>query len=238
MRNAVAGAALSGGVRSAMAQPVAIGASATRSSAPAVAAANTAAPIVPAGYAFLRPAEADFVEALVDHMVPADELTGSGTALGLNQYFDRTLGGAWGDGAGLYLEGPWHAGTPAQGYQLPLTPAELFRVGTDALRSYCSGHFGKPFASLDAQQKETLLHALNDGQVVLEGCPDTKRYFALLHQLVNEGLFADPLYGGNVGKAGWRLVGFPGVIAEHEKDVRIYRNSPYSAPVLSIGDAS
>ena len=25
-----------------------------------------------------------------------------------------------------------------------------------------------------------------------------------------EGMFADPIYGGNKGFAGWRLVGFPG----------------------------
>ena len=36
------------------------------------------------GYEFLNLDEAAFVEALVDHMVPADELTPKGTEIGIN----------------------------------------------------------------------------------------------------------------------------------------------------------
>src|SRR5712691_253375 len=56
-----------------------------------------AAPSTP-GYAFLNLDEAAFVEALVDHMVPADELSPKGTELGINIYIDRALAGAWGKG--------------------------------------------------------------------------------------------------------------------------------------------
>ena len=50
------------------------------------------------GYAFLNLDEAAFVEALVDHMVPADELTPKGTDIGINIYIDRALAGGWGKG--------------------------------------------------------------------------------------------------------------------------------------------
>ena len=43
----------------------------------------------PAGYAFLNLDEAAFVEALVDHMIPADEVSPKGTDLGINIYIDR-----------------------------------------------------------------------------------------------------------------------------------------------------
>ena len=85
-------------------------------------AAPAAAPASP-GYAFLNIEEAAFVEALVDHMVPADDLTPKGTDIGLNIYIDRALAGGWGKGERLYMQGPWKRGTPNQGYQLPLTPA-------------------------------------------------------------------------------------------------------------------
>src|SRR4030095_7404493 len=62
--------------------------------APATASATPAAQ----GYAFLNLDEAAFVEALVDHMVPADDLTPSGTEIGINIYIDRALRGAWGEG--------------------------------------------------------------------------------------------------------------------------------------------
>ncbi|MGZ5882588.1 MAG: gluconate 2-dehydrogenase subunit 3 family protein, partial [Xanthobacteraceae bacterium] len=50
------------------------------------------------GYAFLNLEEAAFVEALVDHMVPADDLTPKGTDIGINIYIDRALAGGWGKG--------------------------------------------------------------------------------------------------------------------------------------------
>ena len=60
-----------------------------------------------AGYMFLNLDEAAFVEALVDHMVPADELTPKGTDIGINIYIDRALAGGWGKGDRLYMQGPW-----------------------------------------------------------------------------------------------------------------------------------
>ena len=61
--------------------------------AEAAAATPAAATATPAqGYAFLNLDEAAFVEALVDHMVPADDLTPSGTDIGINIYIDRALG--------------------------------------------------------------------------------------------------------------------------------------------------
>src|SRR3954465_4025854 len=111
LKSAVAGGAAAAAVR--VPQP-AVAQSAAASSA-------TASP----GYAFLNPEEAAFVEALVDHMVPADDLTPKGTDIGLNVFIDRALAGGWGKGDRLYLHGPWKTGVPSQGYQLPLTPAEL-----------------------------------------------------------------------------------------------------------------
>src|SRR5215467_9734496 len=100
---------------------------APHAAAPA-ASAPAAAAMPPATYEFLNLEEAAFVEALVDHMVPADHLSPKGTDLGINVYIDRALAGAWGKGERLYMLGPWKRGVPNQGYQLPLTPAELYRV--------------------------------------------------------------------------------------------------------------
>ena len=71
-----------------------------------------AAPVSGEGYTYFGPDEAAFVEVLVDHMVPADELTPKGTALGLNIFIDRALAGSWGKGERLYMQGPWKSGTP------------------------------------------------------------------------------------------------------------------------------
>ncbi|MFW7267852.1 gluconate 2-dehydrogenase subunit 3 family protein [Gluconacetobacter sp. Hr-1-5] len=190
-------------------------------------------------YSFLRPAEADFVEAVADHMVPADTLSPSGTDIGIPAYIDRALGGAWGSGEGLYLGGPWGRGTPSQGYQLPLTPAELFRSGHEIFSKYIFLHHKKTFERMDFQEKESTLNDLFS--IVPQLAPEEllENFSSLLYQLVIEGLFSDPVHGGNHDKAGWKLVGFPGVVATHTRHVVDYLDKPLPIrDYFSISDIS
>jgi len=39
---------------------------------------------------------------------------------------------------------------------------------------------------------------------------EATHFFALLRQNTIEGMFSDPIHGGNVDMVGWQLVGFPG----------------------------
>src|SRR5215468_5619826 len=122
----------------------------------------------PATYEFLNLEEAAFVEALVDHMVPADDLSPKGTDIGINIYIDRALAGAWGKGDRLYMQGPWKRGVPNQGYQLPLTPAELYRAGIDATNAYCRKTYKKTFDHLDAKQREEVLVGLSGAKITFD----------------------------------------------------------------------
>jgi gluconate 2-dehydrogenase gamma chain len=62
-------------------------------------------------------------------------------------------------------------------------------------------------AGLSADAGEELLTKAEAGTV--DGLPDG--FFAMLNQHTREGMFADPMYGGNVNFAGWDLIGYPGV---------------------------
>src|ERR1043166_2388713 len=116
-----------------------------------------AAPADPqAGSTILKTQEVPFVEAVVDHMIPKDELTPSGTEIGIATYIDRALAGSWGKGDRLYMQGPWGKGTPNQGYQLPLTPAALYRAGIEGSNAYCRKTFGKTFDKCTGAQKDEL----------------------------------------------------------------------------------
>ena len=196
-----------------------------------------AAPAAPA-YAFLNMEEAAFVEALVDHMVPADELTPKGTDIGINIYIDRALAGAWGKGDRLYMQGPWKPGVPSQGYQLPLTPAQLYRAGIEATNAYCSKTYGKPFDRLDEPQREEVLVGLSSAKIAFDSGLPVRVFWATLYQSVMEGMFSDPIYGGNRNKAGWKLIGFPGVIAVHREDIVKYRDKEFPSNPLGIADLS
>src|SRR5207245_852085 len=186
---------------------------------PAPAAAAPASP----GYAFLNREEAAFVEALVDHMVPADELTPKGTDIGINIFIDRALADGWGKGERLYMQGPWKRGTPSQGYQLPLTPAQLYRAGIEATNAHCSKTYGHSFDRLSEAQREEVLVGLSTAKITFDSGLPVRVFWTTLYQTVMEGMFSDPIYGGNRDKAGWRMIGFPGVIAVHRDHVEQYR---------------
>jgi gluconate 2-dehydrogenase gamma chain len=202
------------------------------------AAAPAASAPAAAGYSFLNLDEAAFVEALVDHMVPADELTPKGTDLGINIYIDRALAGAWGKGDRLYMQGPWKPGVPSQGYQLPLTPAQLYRAGIEAINAHCRKAYGKSFDGLSEQQREEVLVGLSTGKIAFESGLPARVFWTTLYQTVMEGMFSDPIYGGNRDKAGWRLIGFPGAIAVHRENVEKFRDKPFPTNPLSIADMS
>ena len=189
-------------------------------------------------YSFLNLQEQAFVEALVDHMVPADLLSPKGTDLGINIYIDRALAGGWGKGERLYMQGPWKPGVPSQGYQLPLTPAQLYRAGIAAANAYCVKTYGKSFDKITESQREEFLLGLQAGKVTFENGPPARVFFTTMYQTVMEGMFSDPIYGGNRNKAGWKIIGFPGVVAVHQHNVARFQNRKYIVEPKSIADLS
>jgi gluconate 2-dehydrogenase gamma chain len=191
-----------------------------------------------AGYEFLNLDEAAFIEALVDHMVPADELTPKGTDLGINIYIDRALAGAWGKGDRLYMQGPWKQGTPSQGYQLPLTPAQLYRAGIEATNAHCRKTYGKSFDRLDADKREEVLVGLSTAKITFDSGLPVRVFWGTLYQTVIEGMYSDPIYGGNRNKGGWAMIGFPGAIAVHRDHVEQYRGKPFPNKPVGISDMS
>jgi len=201
-------------------------------------AAPVASPPPSAAYAYLNLEEQAFIEAVVDHMVPADELSPKGTDIGINIYIDRALAGGWGKGERLYMQGPWKQGAPSQGYQLPLTPAELYRAGIKAANAQCVKAYGRPFDRIAENQRQEFLVALQAGKVVFEGGPPSRVFFATLYQNVMEGMFSDPIHGGNRNKAGWKLIGFPGVIAVHAQNIEKFKDKKYVVDPISIADMS
>lgn len=203
------------------------------------ASAPTDAASQPAGYTFFKPQEALFIEAVVDHMVPKDELTPSGTDIGIATYIDRALAGSWGKGDRLYMQGPWARGTANQGYQLPLIPAALYRAAIEGANAHCRKAYGQTFDRCTTEQKETFLRELSGGKITLAGGLPGRTFFAALYQNVMEGMFADPIYGGNRDKIGWKMIGFPGVMANNAENVKKYSDGRrFVANPTSIADMS
>ncbi len=86
----------------------------------------------------------------------------------------------------------------------------FYRCGVAQLDAHCTQTYGKPFRSLTATQQDETIAALEQGKAPVFVWPTAQAFFNAVHKHTLEGLFADPIYGGNKDFAGWRLVGFPG----------------------------
>jgi gluconate 2-dehydrogenase gamma chain len=191
-------------------------------------------PISPGGYLFFTPAEAAAVDAIVDRLIPTDELGPGAKDAGVTVFIDRQLTGPYGGHDWLYMQGPFSATPlPTQGLQSPLTPRQQYRLGLAALASYCKTTYsGRGFADLGADEQDRLLAGMEKGEVKL---PDfaSRMLFNAIHTNTMEGYFADPIYGGNRDMAGWKLVGFPGVRYDF-RDVMEKPNQAYTIPPVAM----
>lgn len=162
------------------------------------------------GLQYLTRHEFDTVGIIAERFIPADDLSISGREAGCATFIDWQLAGDYGNAVAVYRLGRFVKGTPEQGQQSLLTPAERYRQGLAALDKATLKHFGKTFIDLDAHQQEQVLHAMEANQFDLGPEVETKVLFELLLQNVREGFLSDPLYGGNKEMASWKMLGFPG----------------------------
>jgi gluconate 2-dehydrogenase gamma chain len=199
----------------------------TPAAAPPAAAAEAS---LPAGYQSLGLDEAAVLEALVDHMWPADELSVSGVELGIVTFIDRQLAGAYGRGDRLYLQGPFRKAKPQHGYQLPLTPEAYFRAGLSLFDRACRARYDRSFDRLSEAEREAFLQDVAGGKADDGADLSLGQWFnGLVYPLFVQGAFADPIYGGNRGKAAWRMIGYPGLPAVYGQDVVTYRGRRHPA---------
>ncbi len=205
--------------------------------ATAAAAAQTGAP-EPEVWLALSPTEQAFVKAAVDTIIPADELTPSGTECGLASFIDRQLAGGFGNGARLYRQGPFIPGKPELGYQLALSPREFFRAGIFAANEWTKKTYGKEFDRLTAAQREAAFTAMETGKADFNAGFTSAFFFDNFLQLAMEGFFADPMYGGNKDKIAWKMIGFPGLPASYRDEIKTYFNKKYDKGPQSIADFS
>src|SRR3989440_2753161 len=185
-------------------------------------------------YMFLSAAEVAFLDAAVARLIPADTLGPGAKEAGVTYFIDQQLFGGWGAMAKMYRQGPHAEGTPQQGYQSPLTPQELYRAAIAEINATCAKQYGGAFDKLTSAQQDDVLRALDEGKFPLEAVP-ARFFFNVLLDNTIEGFFSDPIYGGNRGKIGWKLVGFPGVAAVYTHLVEKH-GVPYDALPVSIAD--
>ena len=189
-------------------------------------------------YGFLTVPEVQFLDAAVERLIPTDELGPGARDAGVSCYIDQQLMSIWGMHGRNYRAGPWLEGAPEQGFQSRLTPQEIYRIGIREINDHCRATHEKPFDQLQSEKQDAILKALEKDTIALPSL-SSKLFFDLLWRNTEEGYFADPMYGGNRGKAGWKLLGFPGVPSgaylEHIDNPGLYHAEPVSILDVQLG---
>jgi gluconate 2-dehydrogenase gamma chain len=189
--------------------------------------------VKPGPWLFFTGPEGRAVEAIVDRIIPADPETPGGRDAGCAVFIDRQMAGPYGRQEGLYNRPPFLKGTKEQGPQSEAGPAQQYREGLAALDRYCrSTYANKTFAELADSDKDEILTRLEQATVKLEGVDGTA-FFEQMIKDVQEGFFADPIYGGNRDMVGWRMIGYPGARYNYLDWVHRH-NERFPLPPVSI----
>lgn len=183
---------------------------------------------------FFQPQEAQTVDVLTSRILPGSADDPGAHEAGVLYYIDNALatspsGDGWNEPhyrSGPFAKpyegdsppGPDTAETvyvqkselPRYGYQSKLNPQQVYRQGLTQLDQYCKTTFGQPFASLSSDQQDQVVGSLADGAATGFDDPTVDTFWSMVRQDVINGVFSDPLYGGNRNMAGWVMIGYPG----------------------------
>jgi len=148
---------------------------------------------------FFTQDEAMIVAAASSRIFPSDESGPGAREAGVVVYIDRQLAGPYGRDRYRYTTGPFDEGVPEQGYQGETNPRQTYR---DSLKNLAG------FERLSPAEQDEALAKVED-----------THFFRLLRAHTIEGMFCDPIHGGNAGMIGWQLIGYPGPRMSNLKDV-------------------
>jgi gluconate 2-dehydrogenase gamma chain len=148
---------------------------------------------------FFTESEALIVAAATARIFPSDDSGPGAREAGVAIYIDRQLAGPYGRDRFRYTQAPFEEAIPELGYQGKATPREIYRDGLKNMRG---------FDRLTSEEQDDALRKM-----------ESSLLFSLLRQNTIEGMFSDPIHGGNVDMIGWQLIGFPGPRMSNYDDI-------------------
>jgi gluconate 2-dehydrogenase gamma chain len=161
---------------------------------------------------FFTADEARVVAAACERIFPSDDNGPGAKEAGVIIYIDRQLAGPYGRDELRYTKGPFIETDPTfGGYQGKESPQEIYRAGIKLL--------GNDFVSSTASQQDERLRSI-----------EKTMFFQMLRDHTVEGMFCDPLHGGNANLVGWQLIGFPGPVMSWRSAITVYNNGEAYRP--------
>jgi gluconate 2-dehydrogenase gamma chain len=163
---------------------------------------------------FFTAEEARIVSAACARIFPSDESGPGANEANVVIYIDRQLAGPYGRDKYRYTKGPFVESYPEHGYQGKENPRDTYRAGIKTLGD---------FTSLSVADQDAKLRSI-----------EKTHFFQLLRAHTIEGMFSDPMHGGNAGLIGWQLVGYPGPTMSYRDEIDKHFGQPWRPKPRSL----
>jgi gluconate 2-dehydrogenase gamma chain len=167
---------------------------------------------------FFTETEALIVAAAASRIFPSDEAGPGAREAGVALFIDRQLAGPYGRDRFRYTQPPFEDAAREFGYQGSATPRQIYREGLKGLPGF---HRLAPAGQDEALRKI-----------------ESTLFFSLLRQNTIEGMFCDPMHGGNADMVGWQLIGFPGPRMSNFDEIEKYYGQAFRPQPVSLRQAT
>ena len=176
------------------------------------------------GYMFFNVTEARTLDAMTARIMPSEPDGRGAREAGVVTYLDHAVAGYFRDLQSIY------------------------RVGLQRLDAYSKARAGSIFPELGAAQQDEILSQVDTGSGVSSAGASADvwdangtdtiltRFFAIVREHAIQGMFCDPIYGGNRDFTGWKLIGFPGAQWEYTEEQMRPGFDATTIPILSLAD--
>jgi gluconate 2-dehydrogenase gamma chain len=134
--------------------------------------------------------ETEVLSAMVDRLIPSDDMGPGAVEAGALRFIDRALS------------------------ETDADAIDAYRTGLAALDRYSRYSRGAPFLELSDRDKDSVLIDVQLGSATgadVGFVGSSGSFFNMVKSHTWQGTFGDPMYGGNLNFVGWDLLGYPGV---------------------------
>ncbi|NOU92605.1 twin-arginine translocation signal domain-containing protein [Paenibacillus sp. LMG 31456] len=149
-------------------------------------------------------------EAAAERIYPKDDIGPGAAELGVAFFIDHQMASPWGINAREYRIGPFIKGEVTQGDYQIIQRNELFTMGLQAMEEASKKKYTKSFIDLTDEEKDAILTSMDKGEILVINEVTGKTFFNLLRRVTLEGVYSDPVYGGNKNMMGWKMRKYPG----------------------------
>ena len=163
----------------------------------------------PAGGDALTSGERETFDAIASRIWPGTDLDPGAREAGVLQYLEGALSGPY-----THL-------------------LSVYRAGLADVDRAARARHGRPFVRVSDAEQDAILAAMDRNDVPEFRSMPPRDFLTLCIDHTMEGVFSDPIHGGNRDFAGWKVVGYPGPQGGYTADEQI-QTAPLRRPLRSV----